>query len=96
MLTLFTYVSILISDFHKIGGFEIFHSCTHYERSPEVRSLVLELVATLVQNNPYCQAAVIESGFFPEMLKILDNDEEAAVKIKALYAASCKYSSTSL
>ena len=63
--------------------------CLKHE-SPEVRSLCLELVATLVQNNPYCQAAVLETQLLPTMLNVLDNDKSSAVKTKALYAISCK------
>ena len=81
---------IFSSDFHKVGGFTIFGVCLKHE-SPEIRSLCLELIATLVQNNPYCQSAVLESQLLPAMLNILDNDTSSAVKTKALYAISCKY-----
>ena len=81
---------LFFSDFHKVGGFTIFDVCLKHD-SPEVRSLCLELIATLVQNNPYCQSAVLESQLLPAMLNILDNDTSSAVKTKALYAISCKY-----
>ena len=78
------------SDFHKIGGFEILDQCVKHDSS-DVRSLCLELIATLVQNNPYCQAAVLEAKLLPTMLNILDNDDASSAKTKALYAISCKY-----
>lgn len=55
-----------------------------------MRWLCLDLIATLVQNNPYCQEAVIQAEMLPKMLEMLDKDCDATVKTKALYAVSCK------
>ncbi|KAK6191742.1 hypothetical protein SNE40_003347 [Patella caerulea] len=75
-------------DFHKIGGFEVFSSLLNHEDA-ELRWTCLELVADLVQNNPYCQKAVLENNILPVLLESLDKDQNSTVKTKALYALSC-------
>lgn len=75
-------------DFHKIGGYPVLPELMDDEE-PEIRWNTLELIAALVQNNPYCQTAAIEAGLIPLMLHKLDNDTNNTVKVKALYAISC-------
>ncbi|KAL4236877.1 Hsp70-binding protein 1 [Mactra antiquata] len=75
-------------DFHKIGGFVIFPLSFNSDDA-EIRWQCLEVIASLVQMNPYCQAAVLQEGLLPVMLKILDTDNDPTVKTKALYALSC-------
>ena len=53
-----------------------------------------DLIATLTQNNLYCQSAVLEMKLLPRLIKLLDNaSENAQVRVKALYALSCKHNS---
>lgn len=75
-------------DFHKIGGFAVFPKLFADEEA-EIRWQSLELVASLVQNNPYCQNAVLQSQILPVLLEMLDTDHDPTVKTKALYAVSC-------
>lgn len=75
-------------DFHKIGGFSIFQQSFESEEG-EVRWSCLELIASLAQNNPYCQTAILQHGLMPTILKMLDTDSNPTVKVKALYAVSC-------
>lgn len=75
-------------DFHKIGGFDLFPQLLSDEED-EIRWQTLELIACLVQNNPYCQKAVLENNMLPVLLELLDQDNNSTVKIKALYATSC-------
>lgn len=75
-------------DFHKIGGYPILPELMD-DVEPEIRWNTLELIAILVQNNPYCQKAALEAGLLPLMLHKLDNDTDNTVKVKALYAISC-------
>nr|ATD13049.1 hsp70-binding protein 1 [Mizuhopecten yessoensis] len=78
----------LAIDFHKIGGYEVL--AKQFDHSePEVRWNALELLGILVQNNPYCQEAAIKHGLLPLALQIIDNDNNATVRTKALYAISC-------
>ncbi|XP_033752609.1 hsp70-binding protein 1-like isoform X2 [Pecten maximus] len=78
----------LAIDFHKIGGYEVL--AKQFENSEaEVRWNSLELLGVLVQNNPYCQEAALKHELLPLVLGIIDNDSNATVRIKALYAISC-------
>jgi len=80
----------VISDFHRIGGFHILPSLLS-SRHAELRWRAAELIATLTQNNPYCQSAVLEVKLLPQLMELLDNaSEDEQVRVKALYAVSCK------
>ncbi|XP_074659872.1 hsp70-binding protein 1-like [Tubulanus polymorphus] len=78
----------LAQDFHKIGGYESLGDLLRDE-NPEIRSRAADLIATLVQNNPYCQQRALEFDLMPSLLALLDDDNDDRVKIKALYAVSC-------
>lgn len=75
-------------DFHKIGGFSLLPLVFAHSES-EIRWRGLELVGVLTQNNPYCQTAVLQEQILPELLRILDTDQDGTVRTKALYAVSC-------
>ncbi|XP_013774726.1 hsp70-binding protein 1-like [Limulus polyphemus] len=75
-------------DFHKLGGFSVLQSLLR-EPDTEVKALTAELVAELVQNNPYCQKVAIEHHLVVTLLNVLDHDPDELVKVKALYAISC-------
>ncbi|XP_071104608.1 hsp70-binding protein 1-like isoform X1 [Haliotis cracherodii] len=75
-------------DFHKIGGFEILPVLLNSD-VPELRWTCLDLIGTMTQNNPYCQAAVLEADLLPTLLQLLDSDLDPTVRTKALYAISC-------
>lgn len=79
----------MFSDFHKIGGFSVLNPCLNSLRS-SIRWRGAELVAYLCQNNPYCQAKILESKILPTLLNMIDTDINDIVKIKAMYAVSCK------
>eukprot|EP00106_Octopus_bimaculoides_P021688 XP_014789130.1 PREDICTED: hsp70-binding protein 1-like [Octopus bimaculoides] len=81
------YIDFAI-DFFKIGGFEILPSLLHDPNS-ELRWRTLDLIAALVQNNPFCQKAVLDSELLNTMMDVLDNDSTTSVRIKALHAISC-------
>jgi hypothetical protein len=49
-----------------------------------------EIIAELTQNNPYCQERILEAGLLPVLLSLADVDHNQQVRIKALYALSCK------
>ena len=60
-------------------------------KSAEIRWKTLELIAVLVQNHTFCQEMALKENLLTKILTILDTDENANVKIKAMYAVSCKY-----
>lgn len=76
------------NDFQKIGGFSVLVPGLQ-DSHASIRQLTAELVAELVQNNPYCQQAAADTQLIPVLLKVLDSDEDQQVRIKALYALSC-------
>lgn len=77
------------NDFYKIGGFSVFGPCLNSPHSG-IRWRVANLIAELTQNNPFCQEKVLEAGFMPILLSIVDTDPSDMARIKALYAVSCK------
>ncbi|XP_046980231.1 hsp70-binding protein 1 isoform X1 [Schistocerca americana] len=76
------------NDFHKIGGFCIFHPCLDSAHS-SLRWRAAEIIAELTQNNPYCQQRILEANLLQPLLNLIDNDPASQVRVKALYAISC-------
>jgi hypothetical protein len=56
----------------------------------KLRALACEFVGVLAQNNEYGQKMLINDGFLKTLLDKLNTDLDENVKIKALYAVSCK------
>lgn len=79
----------IANDFYKIGGFAIFQPCLNSSHS-NIRWRIAEIIADLAQNNPFCQDKLLEAGVFPVLLSMVDTDPSKLVRIKALYAVSCK------
>ena len=80
----------MIADFYRIGGFHVLPLVLS-GRHAGLRWRTAELIATLTQNNPYCQNAVIEAKLLPSLIKLLDDaTEDEQVRIKSLYAVSCE------
>lgn len=76
------------NDFHKIGGFAIVLPCLKC-RDSKIRAQVCNLLAELCQNNGYCQRMIADSDIFPLLMKIIEEDPEELVIVKAVYAVSC-------
>jgi len=76
------------NDLHKIGGFCVLLPCLSSPH-PTIRWRCGELIATISQNNPYCQTHLLSAGVLPVLLKIVENDVDNQTRIKALYAVSC-------
>ena len=76
------------SDFHKIGGYRILLPCLASPHT-SLRRLTGELIATLMQNNPYCQAMALQEAVLPALLKAIEEDADAGARSKALHALSC-------
>lgn len=73
-------------DFHKIGGFEVLDKLLVFPNA-SVSSMASELVAELVQNNPYCQREA--APHLKTLLRLVDSAQDQSTRIKALYAVSC-------
>ncbi|KAL7304547.1 hypothetical protein TKK_0003332 [Trichogramma kaykai] len=76
------------NDFYKIGGFSIFAGCFNSLHSG-IRAKAANLIAEITQNNPYCQDKIMEAGYIPILLGMVDNDPSDIVRVKSLYAISC-------
>nr|CAG4645842.1 EOG090X0EEI [Lynceus sp. MCZ IZ 141354] len=75
-------------DFIKIGGLSIIKpslDCPH----SGVRAAAGELLATVVQNNPFAQEACVSVNILPILLDRIENDSIETVRVKTLYALSC-------
>ena len=85
------FVSLIISyiDFIKIGGADMLKPL-FVDASSEVRWRTLDLTATLAQNHPTNQEKFCEMGMVNTLLDILDGEDVDMVRVKALYALSCK------
>ena len=81
---------IINTDLHKIGGFDLFPTLLQ-DNEEDVRASACSLIATVVQNNLQCQTEALNLGLLSQLLDLLDKDDKMAVKVKALYAVSCKY-----
>lgn len=77
------------NDFYKIGGFSIFGACLNSPHSG-IRWRVANLIAEITQNNPFCQEKVLQAGFMPILLSMVDTDPSELARVKALYAVSCE------
>nr|CAI5838868.1 unnamed protein product [Callosobruchus analis] len=73
------------NDFHKIGGFMILYPCLRSPH-PKIRAGGCELLAVLCQNNPYCQQVIIDNGFVAALIRMVEEDVDVNVCVKALYA----------
>lgn len=78
------------NDFYKIGGFSIFGPSLNSPHSG-IRWRVANLIAELTQNNPFCQERILEAGYMPILLSMVDTDPSDMARVKALYAISCNY-----
>lgn len=79
-----------VSDFQKLGGFQVFTPGLKSEHST-VRCKTAELIATLVQHNPYCQDKFSSEPTYIQMLmSLVETDPVDDVKIKAFHALSSK------
>ncbi|CAH0548632.1 unnamed protein product [Brassicogethes aeneus] len=78
----------IANDFHKIGGLMILRPCLQSQNS-KIRAGGCELIALLTQNNPTCQKIILENAFLPELIALLDTDNDVKVSIKSIYAISC-------
>lgn len=88
-ITDFTDSIDIANDFYKVGGFSILGPCLNSPHG-SIRWKVAELIAELTQNNPFCQERMLEAGFLPILLNMVDSDEVEMARVKALYAISCK------
>lgn len=76
-------------DFHKMDRYKLLPLLLN-NKNDEIRTLALDFIGALAQNNEYCQKTLIEFKVLPLIYDRLENDASDSVRIKALYAVSCK------
>lgn len=88
---MYTYkFNSIFSDFQKLGGFQVIIPGLKSEHVV-VRCKTAELIATLVQHNPYCQDKFIEHPTYTRLLmNLVEKDDADEVRVKALHALSSK------
>lgn len=74
------------NDFQKLGGFAVFPICYGSENEG-IRTRASELLAEVCQNNPQCQARVLEYGLLNVLLH-LANSEKGFALAKCILAIS--------
>ena len=82
----------LARDFHKIGGFKIVVKYLHHSNL-QLRYEAANVIATLAQNNDYCQDVLLkEYDILKHLLTLTlnhDSELDRKVAIKSMYAISC-------
>jgi len=77
------------NDFYKLGGKTLVEEMLRSSIAI-IRIKGCDLIAETVQNNPFSQAAVLDSSLVTKLTELLDdNSQEEKVRVKALYAISC-------
>lgn len=82
--------SYVADNFYKIGGFAVLTPCLNSSHS-SIRWRTADVIGELAQNNPFCQAKILETeSLLPMLLSMIDEDPSDQTRVKALYAVSCK------
>jgi len=86
------FLLVIFIDFHKIGGFSIF-TLLQDSQNEGLKWRCGDLIATLCQNNPYCQEKLLaETDQLDRLMQMVKSGTESPlVKVKAMYALSCKF-----
>lgn len=76
----------------KLGGFPVVSRFLSVS-DPEVIRMSAEIIGISCQNHPQCQKAVVnDDKIFPNLFSILQSNQfKDGVKLKAVFAISCKY-----
>ena len=78
-------------DLQPLGLWPLILGILEGEQEAELRVYAAWIAATATQNNPKAQEAFERARGLPVALKALDQDQDAAVRIKCLYCISGKY-----
>jgi len=76
------------SDFLKMGGVDFLSRYINSQHSG-LRWRILDLMATILQNNDWAHNEARSKGWLPLFIKALEKDPVNLVRIKGLYAISC-------
>ncbi|KAG0711690.1 Hsp70-binding protein 1 [Chionoecetes opilio] len=76
------------NDLYKMGGFPVLVGCLDSPH-PSLRAGAAGLMGDVCQNNPLCQENILTLNVLPQLLSIIDGDEDTTTRVKAMYAVSC-------
>lgn len=74
-----------------LGGLELCLSQYLCHAQSGLRWRAAHLIATCAQNMSQVQVHLFSIGALPKLLQLTDSDPHPTVRVKALYAVSCKY-----
>ncbi len=75
-------------DLSKVGGLPPLLSTIRGSPHARLRALAAEVVATVVQNNPKAQQALLDAGALDAVLQLARADTDATARLKGLFAVS--------
>ncbi|ETI38050.1 hypothetical protein L917_15408 [Phytophthora nicotianae] len=76
-------------NFVKMGGLRIMINVIKKYEQASSRALAAEVCSVVVQNNPYCQDAAVESGLLEVLCGLAREDKDVTCRVKALLGISC-------
>ncbi|TDH66622.1 uncharacterized protein CCR75_005633 [Bremia lactucae] len=76
-------------NFVKMGGLRVMMNVIYKYRPQSSRALAAEVCAVVVQNNPFCQDAAVDSGLLEVLCSQAREDEDVTCRVKALLCISC-------
>lgn len=79
-----------LTDFMILGGLELCVSRYLSHIQSGLRWRAAQLIASCAQNMPQVQEHLLQIEVLPKLLKLTDSDPNPTVRVKALYAVSCK------
>lgn len=80
----------IFTDLMKLGGMDLCVSSLLCHPQSGVRWHAAQLIATCAQNMPEVQCHLLSLGALKSLLQLTDHDPNPTVRVKALYAVSCK------
>ncbi|KAG2589120.1 hypothetical protein PVAP13_5NG303600 [Panicum virgatum] len=83
------------NDLHSIGGLDPLLGCLKNSHA-SIRAKAVEVVSTIVQNNPKSQQLVMKCNGLEPLLTNFKPYPSTNARMKALGAISCKYHSRSM
>ncbi|KAG6611073.1 Armadillo/beta-catenin-like repeat-containing protein [Phytophthora cinnamomi] len=76
-------------NFVKMGGLRVMSNVIRQFARPSSRALAAEVCSVVVQNNPFCQDAAVDSGLLEVLCTLAREDADVTCRVKALLGISC-------
>lgn len=76
-------------NFVKMGGLRVMTNVIEKYQQASSRALAAEVCSVVVQNNPFCQDAAVESGLLEVLCTLAREDKDVTCRVKALLGISC-------